>query len=111
MEESKDAVGPEGVESTDSLFSDSSVKERTEEEDAILGSSGSSLRKSSNRKMPRWLALDELERDRSRVTLNRDRVKTITQKLSKLQQGLEGDKVRERATFEKRLKELEGRCR
>mmetsp|Transcript_3570 Transcript_3570/g.10413 ORF Transcript_3570/g.10413 Transcript_3570/m.10413 type:complete len:281 (+) Transcript_3570:190-1032(+) len=63
----------------------------------------------SSRKLPRWLALEELERDRTRVSHNRDRVKTITQKLSRLQQGLEVDKNKSRTAFEMRLKELEGK--
>jgi len=41
------------------------------------------------RRVPKWAALEEIEKDRTRVALNKDRVRSITQKLSKLQQGLE----------------------
>mmetsp|Transcript_43376 Transcript_43376/g.69440 ORF Transcript_43376/g.69440 Transcript_43376/m.69440 type:complete len:276 (-) Transcript_43376:1174-2001(-) len=61
----------------------------------------------NDRKVPRWLALEELERDRTRVSVNKDRVKSITQKLSKLQQGLEVDKSRSRSALEGRLADLE----
>lgn len=62
-----------------------------------------------DRKAPKWLALEELERDRTRVSLNRDRVRSITQKLSKLQQGLESDRTRSRTAFESQLKELQAK--
>lgn len=61
----------------------------------------------SSRKLPKWVALEELERERTRVSMNKDRVKTITQKLSKLQQGLEVDKSRSRNAFETRIRDLE----
>jgi chromosome segregation ATPase len=63
----------------------------------------------TSRRVPRWAALEELERDRARASQNKDRVKTITAKLSKLQQGLEVDKSKARSAFEGRVKELEGR--
>ena len=62
---------------------------------------------SSVKSIPRWAALEELERDRNRVSTNKERVRAITQKLSKLQQGIEADKSRARYNYDNRLKQIE----
>ena len=55
----------------------------------------------------RLRAMGDLERDRMRVSTNNERVRTITQKLSKLQQGIQADKSRVRSMYENRVKELD----
>lgn len=55
----------------------------------------------------RLRGLSDLERDRMRVSTNNERVRTITQKLSKLQQGIQADKSRARSLYESRVKELD----
>ena len=57
--------------------------------------------------IPRWVALEELERDRARVSVNKDRVRSITAKLSRLQQGIDSDKNRLKYQIENRVKEVE----
>ncbi|GBG27031.1 Hypothetical Protein FCC1311_032542 [Hondaea fermentalgiana] len=115
-DESIDLEGP--VNSEDVVAAaDSREKEREHETTQVMKSPKSppqikaappvAKKAPTTRKTPKWLALEELERDRSRVSLNRDRVRSITQKLSKLQQGLEVDRSRSRAAMETQVKELQ----
>jgi len=96
----------EFVETKDGLDSAEPQVHEVRKFPANLSKTGNNHNKSQY-KMPKWLALEELERDRARVCMNKDRVKTITQKLSKLQQGLEVDRTRSRTAFEAQFREVE----
>ena len=58
---------------------------------------------------PRWLGMDKLEQARGSPSSSKDRIRSITQKLSKLQSGLEADKKRSRTAVESRMQTLDER--